>query len=571
MQTRPQPAKTGGSVPTPLLAAHCYAAVAARDARFDGVFYTAVITTGIYCRPVCSARIPKRENCLFYHRREQAVQAGFRPCLRCRPEQAPLVLSAVERLWSAQDASAILVLQAVQLLDAALVTPDAGKADHALGMVQPLSVRALALRLGIGERHLRRIFQVHMGLSPLHYLQNRRLTTARQLLSNTFLPIAEVAQQSGFASVRRFHAAFTQAFGMGPRQLRALQPSDAFAATPIDNLDNLGNLNKPPALMTLTPHDITWAASLKVQLAYRPPYAVEAMHYFQQTHNVPAMEMVAGGAGVCCIKRTFSLQTSPSQPPVAGWLAVAFEPLVAGAAAGAVALTVSASLVPRLPEVIRRVRYWLDLDADPAAIDAVLQVDFLPGSAGIRIPGAMDGFELAVRAVLGQQVTVAAARTIAGRLVVRFGAEIQTPWPEVNRLFPTPMVLAEASSDALGQLGIVRQRQAAIAALARCVASGELQLQPGAAGVAETVAQLQSLPGIGSWTAHYIALRALGWPDAVLAGDIALQKLLGVPPGNSPVRAAKAVEAAFERWRPWRGYAVLRVWAGQLKPGSRLL
>ena len=561
MQTRQNFANTGGSVLTPLLAGHCYAAVAARDARFDGVFYTAVITTGIYCRPVCSARLPKQENCRFFHRREQAVQAGFRPCLRCRPEQAPLVSLDGQRLWSAQDASAILVLQAVQLLDAALVTPLAGEAAPSLGKVQPLSVHALALRLGIGERHLRRIFQLHMGLSPLHYLQNRRLAIARQLLSNTVLPITQVAQQSGFASVRRFHAAYTQVFGMGPRQHRAMQP----AAKPTNNLLT------PPVSMTPMQSDTALAGSLRVQLAYQLPYATEAMHYFQQTHNVPAMEIVAGGVNVCCVKRSFGLQKTLSQPPVAGWLEVTFEPLVAGAAAGAVSLTVSASLAPRLPEVIRRVRYWLDLDADPAAIDAVLQVDFLPGSAGIRIPGAMDGFELAVRAVLGQQVTVAAARTIAGRLVARFGAEIQTPWPEVNRLFPTPAVLAEASSDALGQLGIVRQRQAAIAALARCVASGELQLQPGAAGVVETVAKLQSLPGIGSWTAHYIALRALGWPDAVLAGDIALQKLLGVPPGNSPVRAAKAVEAAFERWRPWRGYAVLRVWAGQLKPASRVL
>jgi AraC family transcriptional regulator of adaptative response / DNA-3-methyladenine glycosylase II len=222
-------------------------------------------------------------------------------------------------------------------------------------------------------------------------------------------------------------------------------------------------------------------------------------------------------------------------------------------------LQVSDSLHDLLPTVIRRVRAWLDLDADPNAIHAVLQHRF-PDGAGLRVPGSVDGYELAVRAILGQQITVAAARTLARRLVERFGEPVTTPVAGLDRLFPSPaalIALGAAAGDALGQLGIVRQRQAAIIALSQAVASGGLQLHA-SADVSATIAALKELPGIGDWTAQYIAMRALRWPDAFPAGDVALHKALGVERGRN---AARDAEAASQTWKPWRSYAVLRAWA----------
>jgi AraC family transcriptional regulator of adaptative response / DNA-3-methyladenine glycosylase II len=226
-------------------------------------------------------------------------------------------------------------------------------------------------------------------------------------------------------------------------------------------------------------------------------------------------------------------------------------------------LRVSDSLREVLPLVIRRVRTTFDLDADPAAIHGVLHGAF-PEGDGLRVPGALDGYELAVRAVLGQQITVAAARTLAQRMVDRFGEPVETPWPQLTRLFPAPGVLAAASGDALGQLGIVRQRQAAIVGIAQAVADKRLQLHSGA-DVNATLATLKELPGIGDWTAQYIAMRALRWPDAFPAGDVALHKALGVQGMKNPAREA---EAASHAWKPWRSYAVIRAWSGTLeRPG----
>lgn len=485
------------SAEPPLHPDACYLALKARDARFDGSFFTGVTSTGIYCRPVCRVRTPRRENCRFFAHAAQAEGAGFRPCLRCRPELAPQGLR-----WSLQDASAVLAQQAARLLD----EPEAwaGEAPSADG---------LARRMGVSDRHLRRIFEEHVGVSPVQYLQTRRLLNAKQLLADTPLPITQVALASGFGSVRRFNAAFLAHYGLSPSALRR------------QGLDR--------------------SSACEVRLGYRPPYDVDAMLGFFRTRAIAGIETV----GERQLARTLSVGAGEQRAD--GWLTVEFDE-----AECQLRLRVSESLLGVLPLVIRRVRAAFDLDADPHAINARLHGSF-PLGDGLRVPGALSGYELAVRAVLGQQITVAGARTLAQRLVQRFGVPIETPVPGLSQLFPAPEVLAAAEGDALGQLGIVRQRQAAIVAIARATAEGRLHLHPGA-DVATTTAALKELPGIGDWTAQYIAMRALRWPDAFPAGDVALHKALGVQQMRQPAREA---EAASQAWRPWRSYAVVRAWS----------
>ena len=499
---------TAGTVADPAAADGCYRALLARDARFDGRFFTGVTSTGVYCRPVCAVRTPRRENCRFFALAAQAEGAGFRPCLRCRPELAPQAL-----VWSVQDASGILVQQAVQLLDA----PETWAAENG----RAATVARLAARLGVSDRHLRRIFEAALCVSPMQYLQTRRLLTAKQLLTDTAMPVTQVALSSGFSSVRRFNAAFAGHYGLNPTQLRRggarLQPTDA------------------PTL----------------RLAYRPPLDVPALLGFFARRQFQGVESVDLGSSLS-LRRTVRLRgLGAGAQEHRGWLDARFDP-----ARHQVLVQTSDSLYPVLPQVIRRVRAMLDLDADPDAINAVLHTSF-PEGDGLRVPGAFDGFELAVRAVLGQQITVAAARTLGQRLVERFGEPIATPWPELGRLFPAPDVLARAPAESLGQLGIVRQRQAAIVALAQAVDGGRLQLH-GGADVKGTMAALCALPGIGDWTAQYIAMRVLRWPDAFPAGDVALHKAMGVQSLPHPARAAVAASAA---WQPWRSYAVVRAWA----------
>ena len=493
----------------------CYAAMKARDARFDGCFFTAVTSTGIYCRPVCSVKAPKRENCRFFGHAAQAESAGFRPCLRCRPELAPHSV-----VWSIQDASYILAHQAAKLLD----EPE-GWSDG------PPSVEKLACKLGISGRHLRRIFEAQFGVSPLQYLQTRRLLTAKQLLADTQLPVTQVALMSGFASVRRFNAAFLAHYKLNPTQLRRA------ASHPTST----------PICLSGTAQGIT------IKLGYRPPYDVQAMRLFMQTHRIATIESIAARADKDWSRRTFGIQTAGKRHT--GWLQIRFDE-----ARHQLVLTISDSLRDALPLLIRRVRAAFDLDADPSAINAVLHHDFPTGDS-LRVPGELDGFELAVRAVLGQQITVAAARTLTQRLVDKFGEPISTPWPELSRLFPTPEALASDEGDVadqMGKLGIVRQRQAAIIGIAKGVVNGSLQLQANA-DVEATILALKALPGIGDWTAQYIAMRALRWPDAFPAGDVALHKQLGVQGLKNPARLA---EAASVGWKPWRSYAVIRTWAG---------
>ncbi len=488
---------------TPLADDDCYLALKARDARFDGRFFTGVTSTGIYCRPVCSVRTPRRENCRFFRHAAQAEQAGFRPCLRCRPELAPHSVA-----WSVQDASFILAHQAARLLDETEVWANSTP-----------SVEKLAARLGVSDRHVRRIFEAQFGVSPLQYLQTRRLLTAKQLLADTGLPVTQVALISGFASVRRFNAAFVAHYKLNPTQLRRQGDRPA-------------------------------GGGITIKLGYRPPYDVAAMLGFFAERAINAIEFVAADDRQPCTGRTFRVESGGQSHT--GWLLAGFDE-----ARCQLVLRVSDSLREVLPLVIRRVRAMFDLDADPAAINAVLQESF-PGAGGLRVPGTLDGYELAVRAVLGQQITVAAARTLAQRLVEKFGEPIETPWPQLSRLFPAPAVLAAATGDALGQLGIVRQRQAAIVGIAQAVLEKRLHLH-GGADVNATVAQLKALPGIGDWTAQYIAMRALRWPDAFPAADVALHKALKVQGLKNPAKEAGQASLA---WRPWRSYAVIRAWSG---------
>jgi AraC family transcriptional regulator of adaptative response / DNA-3-methyladenine glycosylase II len=493
----------------------CYLALKTRDSRFDGRFFTGVTSTGIYCRPVCKVRLPRRDNCRFFVLAAQAEHAGFRPCLRCRPELAPASANANETVpWSTQDASSILAQQAARLLDSPEPWCDG-----------PPSAQQLAARLGISERHARRVFEAHWGVSPLQYLQTRRLLSAKQLLTDTPLPIADVARLSGFASLRGFNAAFATHYRLQPRLLRKAGA-------------------QPPA-----PDAPETTTGLVLQASYRAPYDVDAMLAFFATRAVPGMELV--NRAERSMARTVAV--SQSGHTYTGWVQVQFVE-----ANCTVQLRVSETLIGVLPLVLARLHDLLDLDADPAPINAQLESHF-PGTQGLRVPGTMDGFELAVRAILGQQITVAAARTLTTRLVARFGIPLATPFAELTHGFPSAAVLAAAASEDLGALGIVRQRQTAIAALAQAVADGTLTLHS-RADVPATLAALQALPGIGPWTANYIAMRALRWPDAFPAGDVALHKALGVRDAKNPAQEA---ERASQAWRPWRSYAVLRAWSLQ--------
>lgn len=491
---------------TPLDPAACYQAVLSRDARFDGHFFTAVRTTGIYCRPVCKVRTPLAKNCLFFASAARAEGAGFRPCLRCRPELAPAAPTTMAH-WSTQDASQILAMQAMQLLDSAEALADA-----------PLRIADLAARLGVSERHMRRILAQHLGVTPSQYRQTRRLLLAKQLLCDTALPIARIALLSGFSSQRRFNTAFAGHYRLTPSACRREGQA---------------------------------ASDVRLKLAYRPPYDEAAMMKFLGQRVVPGLELCTtseDGTG----EFVRIVRMPAGQRSHLGWVRLQFE-----AAAHRVHVQLSDSLLPVLPAVLQQVRWALDLDADPLAIEAALARDFAH-CAGWRVPGTWDGFELAVRAVLGQQVTVAAARTLTRRLVQALGEPLTTPWPQLTHAFPTPAALLQASPDALGKLGIVRQRQKAIQALAHAVLHGGLDLRPGPQ-VQATVQALMALPGIGEWTAQYIAMRALRWPDAFPAGDIVVQQRLGVR--DSP-QAARAATAQAVAWQPWRSYAVIRLWHG---------
>jgi AraC family transcriptional regulator, regulatory protein of adaptative response / DNA-3-methyladenine glycosylase II len=488
-----------------------YAAVKARDARFDGRFFIGVTSTGVYCRPVCRVRTPLFRNCRFFGNAASAEHAGFRPCLRCRPELAP-GLAFVDSSRSLAQAAARLVSQAV--LEG-----------------QDLRMPALAARLGVTDRHLRRIFAAEHGVTPVDFLTTQRLLHAKQLLTDTRLPVTQVALASGFASVRRFNAAFAERYRLNPSSIR--RERAAADATP-----SAGAAGTP-----------------SVRLGYRPPYDVSGVMRFLARRALAGVEWVDEPG--LTVARTIGW--SHGRQRLAGWWQARFVP-----ERHELEVEVAASLLPVMGAVLQRLRHGFDLNADPALIDPVLAAVPGPDVAGVRVPGAVCGFEAAVRVVLGQQVTVAAARTLTLRLVQAFGEPLPAAAAlpprlaavGLARLFPSASAIARADPERIGKLGIVRQRVRALQALATEVAAGRLRLET-TAPLEDTLEQLRELPGFGEWTVQLIALRALGWPDAFPATDIGVLDAL-VP--RFGARDAKAAEAASAAWRPWRGYAVMKLW-----------
>lgn len=469
-------------------AAHCYQILKAHDSRFDGRFYVGVSSTRVYCRPVCTVKTPKQENCRFFVSAAAAEVAGFRPCLRCRPELAPGNASI--------DASARLAQSAASMIED--------------GHLDDAGIDALAARLDVSDRHLRRVFQTEFGVTRVEYAQTQRLLLAKRLLTDTGLTVTEIALASGFHSLRRFNALFRERYRLSPSALRK-------------SVDGAGA-----------------ADLLSFQLSFRPPLDWPALLSFLSKRAIEGVEQI--DEAVYARSARFELGGVTHR----GWIAVSLNRRKAS-----LDVKLSATLAKAIPATLARTKRLFDLVCDPAPIAAALGA-LAEGRPGLRLPGAFDGFELAVRAILGQQITVKAARTLAGRFARAFGEAIETPMPGVNRLFPSAAVIADASISDIASLGIVSARANAIIALARAVASGDLRLEPGAQ-IDGTLTQLRALPGIGEWTAQYVAMRALSWPDAFPHADYGVLKALG----EKLPRQALARAAA---WQPWRAYAVMHLW-----------
>jgi AraC family transcriptional regulator of adaptative response / DNA-3-methyladenine glycosylase II len=471
-----------------------YSALTSRDPRFDGVFYVGVTSTGIYCRPVCTAKTPKAAHCRFFNSAAAAEKANFRPCLRCRPELAPGNAPV-------DDARRIAALIAYRI--------EEGMLDDGAGIEQ------IAVQFGWSSRQIRRMLQSELGVSPIELVLTRRLLLAKQLLTETTLPISEVAFASGFSSLRRFNDAFSGRYGMPPTRFRKAADGTA-------------------------PH--LPGETLTLQLAYRPPFDWDGMLTFLGARAIAGVEYIDGGVYL----RTVRLGGHD------GWIRVSHAP-----ERRTLLVELAHSLTPVLPALLGRLRHLFDLNARPDIITAHLAQDALLAAAvernpGLRVPGAFDGFELVVRAILGQQITVRAATTVAGRLAEAFGDPVTAPYEGLTRLSPTPDRLAGVSVDALARLGIIAVRARSIIAVAEAVASGRLRLEPGAEP-GEAIARLVALPGIGPWTAQYVAMRALRWPDAFPSQDVALRNRLGRV-------SARQAEQLSQAWRPWRSYALLHLW-----------
>lgn len=502
----------------------CYRALRARDARFDGRFFVAVSSTRIYCRPVCTVKPPRRENCSFYPSAAAAESQGYRPCLRCRPELAPGNASV--------DATTRLAQAAASLLE-----------DHAL---EQDGLDALAARLGITDRHLRRAFGAEFGVSPVEFAQTQKLLLAKRLLTDTALPVTEVAFASGFGSVRRFNALFQQRYRLKPGQLRgpshraARGPRRSTAVSPTSGerrarSGRVGHATAAPAAES---------DALNFELSFRPPFDWLAMTAFLGARRIADVESVEGGS----YRRTVRLSSERSGDALehTGWIAVQMS-----SKKPTLRVAISASLAKTLPPVLSRVKALMDLACHPADVAQALG-PLARRHPGLRVPGAFDGFEMAVRAILGQQVTVAAATTIAGRLAAALGDPIDTPFDSLTTLFPNAATVADASPTLIARLGMPGARARTVLGLARAVADGKLALMPNA-DIEATLDTLRALPGIGEWTAQYIAMRALSWPDAFPHTDLGVMKALGE---TSP----RKVLAAGEAWRPWRAYAVMHLW-----------
>jgi AraC family transcriptional regulator of adaptative response / DNA-3-methyladenine glycosylase II len=465
----------------------CDRARRSRDARFDGRFFIAVTSTRIYCRPICPARAPKDGNIRYYPTAAAAEAAGFRPCLRCRPEASPGTPA-----WLGTSG---LVSRGLRLIGE--------------GALDREGVEALSDRLGVTARHLRRLFLQHVGASPLEVALTRRGHFAKKLLDETTLSFSQVALAAGFGSVRRFNAHMQRTYSRTPTELRRKRAASEGGTE-----------------------------CYRLSLAYRPPLDWQALTGFLAARATPGVEVVEA----LCYRRTIGIGDQ------VGTLAVSLSPLKP-----AIELEVRFPDSRVLLLIVERVRRMFDLGADPSVIAQHLGGDPLLGPVlarhpGIRTPGAWDGFELSVRAILGQQVSVAAATTIAGRLAARFGRVVHAE-NGLDRIFPTPSQLAAAPIE---EVGVIASRAETIRCLARAVMAGRVTFGTASAPEVMTHA-LEALPGIGPWTAQYIAMRALGEPDAFLSGDLILRQMAGDC-------TARALEQHAERWRPWRAYAVMLLW-----------
>ncbi len=477
----------------------CYRALQSRDARFDGLIYVGVKSTGIYCRPICPARTVKRENCSFYSSAAAAQEAGFRPCLRCRPESAPYLAS-----WrgTSNTVSRALALIAEGALDGA-----------------EASVEKLAARLGLGERQLRRLFLQHLGASPISVAQTRRVLFAKQLIHETKLPMTEVALAAGFGSLRRFNETFQELFHRPPSALRR--------KTTTSNVTDTG---------------------VMLRIRYRPPYDWDSILGFLQARAIPGVEVVENGRYL----RTVDIDG------LTGSIEVAHELERQG-----LAVTIRFPNVKSLPSIVARVRRLFDVGADIETIDAHLSSDpflapLVAQRPGLRAPGGWDGFEIAVRAVLGQQISVAAARRLAGQLVALHGKKLpmeQRNYPALTHVFPTALRLASAKS--LG-LGMPAARQSSLKAVAEATVADPNLFRP-LGSIEETVDRLRMIRGVGDWTAQYIALRAIRESDAFPASDIGLLRGARAIDGEKPTSAYLLERARL--WRPWRAYAAQHLWA----------
>ena len=474
-----------------------YDALSARDARFDGIFFVGVTSTRVYCRPVCRVKTPKAANCRFFDSAQQAEQSGFRPCLRCRPELAPGNAPV-------DDAQRIAHL-IVQRLEEGRLGENAG-------------LDAIADQFELSSRQIRRIVRNELGVPPIQLLLTRRLLLAKQLLTETSWPMTEVAFASGFSSVRRFNDAFLARYRMSPSRLRKKAIDGAVV--------------------------VAESQTSTLQLAYRPPYDWKGVLAFLSTRALTGIEHVTDGS----YARTVRLGDAK------GWIRVTHAEK-----RHALLVEFTHTLTPVLPTLLSRVRALFDLDSRPDVIAKRLRKDArlalsVKANPGLRVPGAFTGFELGLRAILGQQVTVKAATTVARRFAEAFGESIVTPTPELNRLTPAPARVARASVDEIARHGIIASRARSIIALARAQESSALCLDGGTHhDPADSIRRLAELPGIGLWTAHYIAMRAMRWPDAFPKEDVAVRNTLGGV-------TAQEAEALSQPWRPWRSYAVMHLW-----------
>jgi len=478
-------------MPTPEI---CNRARIAHDARFDGLFFIAVRSTGIYCRPVCPAPTAKRENVVFYPTAAAAVAMGYRPCLRCRPELSPEAFARIGE-ETVQRALALI----------------------AEGALQDGSVEELAERVGICSRQLRRLFVARTGATPIVVHTTRRMLLAKQLLTETSLPVTQVALAAGFNSLRRFNAAFLEGCGMAPTAIRRQRGIEA-----------------PGGALTL-------------RFGYRPPLDFAAMLAFLSKRALPGIERVK--------ENSYERVAGSPEAPT-------FIQVTADAAKPELLLRIEGSDPRAIPDIVRRVRRVFDLDADLRAVHAVLRTDPLLAKAikkrpGLRVPGGWDGFELAVRAVLGQQVSVAGATTLARRLVDAYGEPCKGAPAGLDRTFPRPERLVGAP---LELLGLPKSRATTLRSLARAVVDGRVDFGAGQK-LDDFIERFTALPGIGPWTAQYVAMRALSQPDAFPAGDLVLQQVLGGATRGDGLRLTeRATAARAEAWRPWRAYAVLQLW-----------